>query len=301
VDVTTVTDARALAAAEAAVGLLPAATPLAVGAPTDQPVELSGLAVSARFTGTAHGEIVVVVGADVAAALASSPLGALDLGQAVRPALEAAAATFGPVVVDPGAEGEPADAMRSILDAGGMLVPLTDEGEVRALVALAIEMQIGGSGGGGSPAGGVSAGSGSAADGGISAGAGGVTAGASGVSAGASDVSPGGGRHSSGPAMIGGQPVPAGFAPLTPGPRGTPVVRGGLELLHDVEMEVTAELGRTRMSVRDLLAMAPGAVIELDRVAGGPTDLLVNGRLIARGEVVVIDENFGIRITEIVP
>jgi flagellar motor switch protein FliN/FliY len=101
--------------------------------------------------------------------------------------------------------------------------------------------------------------------------------------------------------VVAGQAIPAGFAPLTPGPRGTPVVRGGLELLHDVEMEITAELGRTRMSVRDLLAMAPGAVIELDRVAGGPTDLLVNGRLIARGEVVVIDENFGIRITEIVP
>jgi len=76
--------------------------------------------------------------------------------------------------------------------------------------------------------------------------------------------------------------------------------RGGLDLLHDVEMEVTAELGRTHMSVRELLSMIPGTVIELDRAAGAPADLLVNGRLIARGEVVVIDENFGIRITEIV-
>jgi flagellar motor switch protein FliN/FliY len=241
----------------------------------------------------------VVVGADLAAALASSPLGALDLGQAVRPALEAAAATLGPVVVDPGAEGDPGAAMRSILGAGGMLVPLTDEGEVRALVALAIELQIGGTGedagSGALPGDAVSApgGPASASDGGASGG------GASGGGASGGGAS-GGGRHASGPAVVGGQPVPAGFAPLTPGPRGTPVVRGGLELLHDVEMEVTAELGRTRMSVRDLLAMAPGAVIELDRVAGGPTDLLVNGRLIARGEVVVIDENFGIRITEIV-
>jgi flagellar motor switch protein FliN/FliY len=80
-----------------------------------------------------------------------------------------------------------------------------------------------------------------------------------------------------------------------------PARRSGLDLLHDVEMEVTAELGRTRMAVRELLSLAPGAVIELDRAAGGPADLLVNGRLIARGEVVVIDENFGIRITEIVP
>lgn len=74
---------------------------------------------------------------------------------------------------------------------------------------------------------------------------------------------------------------------------------GGLELLHDVEMEVTAELGRTRMSVRELLSLSPGAVVELDRAAGSPCDLLVNGTLIARGEVVVIDEDFGIRVTEI--
>jgi flagellar motor switch protein FliN/FliY len=79
---------------------------------------------------------------------------------------------------------------------------------------------------------------------------------------------------------------------------GTP--RTGLDMLHDVEMEVSAELGRTRMSVRELLSLAPGAIIELDRAAGSPADLLVNGRLIARGEVVVVDENFGIRITEIV-
>ncbi|MGN6244332.1 MAG: flagellar motor switch protein FliN [Motilibacteraceae bacterium] len=74
----------------------------------------------------------------------------------------------------------------------------------------------------------------------------------------------------------------------------------GLELLRDVEMEVTVELGRTRMSVRELLSLSPGAVVELDRAAGSPADLLVNGTLIARGEVVVVDEDFGIRITEIV-
>jgi flagellar motor switch protein FliN/FliY len=274
---TTVTDARALGAAEAAVGLLPAATPLAVGTPTDQPVDIAGVAVRARYTGSAQGEIVVVVGPELVEALASSPLGALDLGQAVRPALEAAAATLGPVVVDPGTDSEPATAMAGILAAGGLLVPLTDEGsdqgEVRALLALCVELQIGEV-----PTDASDAGAPVVAD-----------------SGGAPARAPGSGRHSSPP------PPRAGFAPLTPGPRGAPVVRGGLELLHDVEMEITAELGRTRLSVRELLAMAPGAVIELDRVAGGPTDLLVNGRLIARGEVVVIDENFGIRITEIVP
>ncbi len=74
----------------------------------------------------------------------------------------------------------------------------------------------------------------------------------------------------------------------------------GIDMLRDVEMEVTCELGRTRMTVRQLLALAPGDVVELDRVAGSPADLLVNGTLLARGEVVVVDESFGLRITEIV-
>jgi flagellar motor switch protein FliN len=75
---------------------------------------------------------------------------------------------------------------------------------------------------------------------------------------------------------------------------------GRLDLLSNVEMEVTAELGRTRMTVRDLLSLTPGMVVELDKVAGSPIDMFVNGTLIAHGEVVVIDEEFGIRISEIV-
>ena len=82
----------------------------------------------------------------------------------------------------------------------------------------------------------------------------------------------------------------------TTAPRGP---RRGLELLNGVDMELTVELGRTRMAVRELLSLSPGDVIELDRAAGSPADLLVNGRLIARGEVVVVDEDFGLRITEI--
>ena len=82
-------------------------------------------------------------------------------------------------------------------------------------------------------------------------------------------------------------------------PGGTAGLRG-IEMLHGVDMEVTVELGRTRMTVRDLLALSPGAVLELDRAAGSPADLLVNGRLIARGEVVVVDEDFGLRVTEII-
>ena len=76
---------------------------------------------------------------------------------------------------------------------------------------------------------------------------------------------------------------------------------GNAYVLADVEMGVTAELGRTRMTVRELLSITPGAVLDLDRTAGAPVDVLVNGTLIARGEVVVIDEEFGIRISEILP
>lgn len=73
-----------------------------------------------------------------------------------------------------------------------------------------------------------------------------------------------------------------------------------LDVLRGVEMSATAELGRVRMTVNDLLALRDGAVIELDRAAGAPADLYVNGRLIARGEVVVVDENYGLRITQVV-
>jgi flagellar motor switch protein FliN/FliY len=73
-----------------------------------------------------------------------------------------------------------------------------------------------------------------------------------------------------------------------------------LSLLRGVEMRVTAELGRTRLPVSHVLDLGPGAVVELDRVAGSPVDVLVNGTVIAHGEVVVIDEEYGVRITEIV-
>ena len=72
-------------------------------------------------------------------------------------------------------------------------------------------------------------------------------------------------------------------------------------MLYDVEMTLTAEIGRTRLAVRQVLDLAPGTVLELDRTAGSPADVMVNGRLIARGEVVVVDEVYGIRVTEIVP
>lgn len=74
---------------------------------------------------------------------------------------------------------------------------------------------------------------------------------------------------------------------------------GKLSRISNVEMTMTVEIGRTRMSVRDVLALEPGAVIELDRSAGAPADVLLNGRLIAHGEVVVVDQDYAVRITQI--
>ncbi len=68
----------------------------------------------------------------------------------------------------------------------------------------------------------------------------------------------------------------------------------------DVPLQITVELGRTRKLIRDILELTPGSVVELDKLAGEPVDILVNGKLIAKGEVVVIDENFGVRITDII-
>lgn len=73
-----------------------------------------------------------------------------------------------------------------------------------------------------------------------------------------------------------------------------------LDLLLDVPLDLTVELGRARMTIQDLLSLGPGSVIELDKVAGEPLDILVNDRLIARGEAVVVNDKFGIRITDIV-
>ncbi len=73
-----------------------------------------------------------------------------------------------------------------------------------------------------------------------------------------------------------------------------------MELLMDVNLPVAIELGRTKMSISDILALGPGSVVELNKLAGEPVDLLVNQKIVARGEVVVIDENFGVRITQLV-
>jgi flagellar motor switch protein FliN/FliY len=75
---------------------------------------------------------------------------------------------------------------------------------------------------------------------------------------------------------------------------------GGMKVLYDVEMTLTAEIGRARLPIREVLGLTPGHVLELDRTAGSPADIMINGHLIARGEVVVMDEDYAVRVTEIV-
>ena len=91
---------------------------------------------------------------------------------------------------------------------------------------------------------------------------------------------------------------PAEFVPLTQ--KSISGFGSKIDLVADIPVRVTVELGRTRKNIGDILNMTPGSVIELDKMAGEPVDVLVNSKLIAKGEVVVIDENFGVRITEIV-
>jgi flagellar motor switch protein FliN len=110
------------------------------------------------------------------------------------------------------------------------------------------------------------------------------------------------GGYAPGPAAYAGvspTPVqPAQFAPLKPG---NPLVgQDNLELILDVPLQVSVELGKARKTIKEILELGPGSVIELDRLAGEPVDMIVNGKLVAKCEVVVINETFGIRITDII-
>jgi flagellar motor switch protein FliN/FliY len=91
----------------------------------------------------------------------------------------------------------------------------------------------------------------------------------------------------------------AEFAELPKGAGGGPG-QLNLDLIMDVRLMLTLEVGRTRISVRNLLALTQGSVVELDKLAGEPLDVLVNGTLVAHGEVVVVNEKFGIRLLDVV-
>jgi flagellar motor switch protein FliN/FliY len=248
-------------AARAALANIPIADPLVVGAAVTTPPAADtppfhGVAVSARFTGSRTGEVLIAVEQSVADALQNSPLGPLDIAAALAPALTAAANTVSTVVTGPGQALFPGPALDALFSKPhAALVPLMHDDVVRALVGLVINLDEP------APAAEPSAPNYPTKDE---------------LARSKENTSPTAGR------------APVGFA------------NNGLDMLRDVAMDVTAQIGSTRMTVSELLNLTDGAVIELDRAAGAPADLLVNGHLIARGEVVVIDENFGLRITEIV-
>ncbi|GAA1957605.1 hypothetical protein GCM10009798_16280 [Nocardioides panacihumi] len=257
-------EANATAAAEAAAQVLPAVEPLTAG-----PAQPGSPHVTAAFAGAAvadleapvPGRVAILVGQDLVTALANSPLGGLDLHAAIHPALEAVASQLGTRVR--GARTVELEALVGELAGPFTTVPLIGIGIDAAVLVTDDALS------------------------------------------GAREPVAEPGLDSAGRAASAGERVETTqpfTAPLQePAARPYVMIPGqrGLEMLHGVDMEVTVELGRTRLTVRDLLALSPGAVLELDRAAGSPADLLVNGRLIARGEVVVVDEDFGLRVTEI--
>src|SRR3954462_11695108 len=89
------------------------------------------------------------------------------------------------------------------------------------------------------------------------------------------------------------------FETTVAAPAGAAAAGADLERLYDVPVELAVEIGRTQMTIREALALGPGSIVTLQRLAGEPVDLLVNGKPIARGEVVVIDEEFGLRVTDV--
>lgn len=283
-------DEVATTAAAALAAILPSSEQLEPGTPqpgTEHVTSLFSAAVVADLGGAISGRVGVLVAAELTSALSSSPMGELDLAAAVQPALDAAAAALGGTAQP----GRTIDLDDVVTDMGGdfTAVPLMGSTIFAAVLVPDSTLQ--------------------------------VAERAAAPAAAATPAAPVAGATDA-PSTLGeaigealGESMGAGAGPSgaiaqptlppVPGPpvegnvRSIATGRRGIEMLHGVEMEVTVELGRTRMSVRDLLALTPGAVLALDRAAGSPADLLVNGRLIARGEVVVVDEDFGLRITEI--
>lgn len=223
---TTSTAVDLTAAATAAAALVPAPVPL-VPAPLVTPPPADAVAVVAGVVGDGAAEVALVLGAQVALALAEGTGGTIDPAAALQPALLAASDALGGGVLEP-ARTEVAG---SVVGPDSEVVALDGAGGTHAW--LVVRRRAGG--------------------------------------------------------------APAGAAPAVPTQRGA-----ALRALYDVELTLTAEIGRARLPLREVLDLTPGTVLELDRAAGGPADVVVNGRLVARGEVVVVDEDFAIRITEIV-
>lgn len=251
-------------AAATAIAFVPIGDQLTPGQASDElgDFAFAGVAVTARFAGARSGEVLIAVEQAVADALQNSPLGALDLAAALAPGLEAAAGSLGTVTMSPGQSLEPRVALEALMaKPNSYFVPLLHEETIRAVFAMTWSETV------------------AAADG---------------------PAAPSYPTQEEHARSVAAAEERTAAATPTAKPYVPRVIPMGLELLRDVAMEVTAQIGSTRMTVSELLSLTDGAVIELDRAAGAPADLLVNGHLIARGEVVVIDENFGLRITEIV-
>ena len=105
-------------------------------------------------------------------------------------------------------------------------------------------------------------------------------------------------QHASDAADLTADPKPTAFPSLET--KGEAAHPKNLEFILDIPMQVSVQLGVTRMVIRDLLQLGQGSVVELDKLAGEPLEVLVNNRLVARGEVVVVNEKFGIRLTDVV-
>lgn len=93
---------------------------------------------------------------------------------------------------------------------------------------------------------------------------------------------------------------PADIFPSFGGSAGNPGIMNELDMILDIPVQITVELGRTKITIKNLLQLAHGSVVELDAMAGEPMDVMVNGTLIAQGEVVVVNDKFGIRLTDII-
>lgn len=228
---TATTTARA--AAEELAALLPTAVPLSVATFDPGSAPASDIpSVRAHFVGSTSADLIVVADQAIAEALASAG-DDVSAADALRPALQAAAATLGAGVLD---NAEVLPLGDSFTDPDTEVFALVgDDGVAQAWFAIRVR-------------------------------------------------------------VIAAKPtVAAKTEPMDPATE-----RARMRLLHDVELVLTAEIGHTRLPMHQVLDLVPGTILELDRAAGSPADVMVNGRLVARGEVVVVDEDYGIRITEIV-
>jgi flagellar motor switch protein FliN/FliY len=266
IDTTTLRAAMA-AAATAAAGTLPSGTPLAAAEPPGDEVPRDALlpaearAAIGEISGSATGKLVLLVSAELAASIERDPLGG-GLAADVAPVMEQAAA--------------------ALSQSSGLTLTLGAVAEAPAAGSLGDE--------GATDCVGVP-----------------ILAGEAHAATLAlvldRAAEPAGGGQAAAPEP---EPEPEPeiasheFQPLDALAAATAGGGRSLEFLGEVELGVTAELGRARLTVRNVLNLAPGSIVELDRTAGSPVDVLVNGTLIARGEVVVVDEEFGIRISEIV-